>query len=63
MLNLESALEKINQFTPEQREEVIKFIEFIDFKSKEQTMENENIPLSENRIAEDININEKDFFA
>lgn len=36
MLNLESAIEKINQFTPKQREEVIKFIEFIDFKYKQK---------------------------
>ncbi|MGI0482440.1 hypothetical protein ACN4EE_16860 [Geminocystis sp. CENA526] len=33
MLTLESAIQKIQQFSPEQKEEVIKFIEFIDFKS------------------------------
>jgi hypothetical protein len=40
MLTLESAIEKIQQFSPEQREEIIKFIEFIDFKSH-QTQFNE----------------------
>ncbi len=38
MLSLESAIQKINQFTPKQQEEVIKFIEFIDFKDKQQAM-------------------------
>ena len=36
MLNLESAIKKINQFTPKQREEVIKFIEFIEFTNKQK---------------------------
>lgn len=63
MLNLESAIEKINQFTPKQREQVIKFIEFIDFKYKQQIIENENTSLSKNQIADDTNMNEKDFFA
>jgi len=42
MLNLESAIQKIQQFSPEQKEEVIKFIEFIDFKYH-QTQFNELI--------------------
>lgn len=42
MLTLESAIQKIQQFSPEQKEEVIKFIEFVDFKSH-QTQSNESI--------------------
>lgn len=39
MLTLELAITKIHQFTPEQREEVIKFIEFIDHKYNQQIKE------------------------
>jgi len=42
MLTLESAIQKIQQFSPEQKEEVIKFIEFVDSKSH-QTELNELI--------------------
>jgi predicted ATPase len=39
MLTLELAMAKIHQLTPEQREEVIKFIEFIDYKYNQQITE------------------------
>lgn len=56
MLTLESAIQKIQQFSPEQKEEVIKFIEFIDFKSY-QTQLNElpkEKPLSFTESAKDF---------
>ncbi len=36
MLTLEMAIQKIRQFTPEQRNQVIKFIEFLEFQSNHQ---------------------------
>ena len=41
MLTLEMAIQKIRQFTPEQRNQVIKFIEFLEFESNHQ-QENTN---------------------
>lgn len=38
MLTLEMAIQKIQQFSPEQRNEVIKFIEFIDFKTNQDSL-------------------------
>jgi len=37
MITLEMAIQKIQQFSPEQRNEVIKFIEFIDFKTNQDS--------------------------
>ncbi len=36
MLTLEMAIQKIRQFPPEQRNQVIKFIEFLEFQSNHQ---------------------------
>lgn len=36
MLSLEAAIEKIKQLTPEQQQEVFKFVEFIDFKQQQE---------------------------
>lgn len=36
MLTLEMAIQKIQQFPPEQRNKVIEFIEFLDFQSSRQ---------------------------
>jgi hypothetical protein len=35
MLSLEMAIQKIQQFSPEQRNQVIQFIEFLDFSSSQ----------------------------
>jgi Protein of unknown function (DUF2281) len=35
MITLEMAIQKIQQFPPEQRNQVIQFIEFLDFKSSQ----------------------------
>ena len=37
MITLEMAIQKIQQFSPKQRNEVIKFIEFIDFKTNQDS--------------------------
>ncbi len=37
MLSLETAIQKIQQFTPEQRHQVIQFVEFLDFASNQAT--------------------------
>lgn len=37
MLSLETTLQKIQQFTPEQRSQVIQFVEFLDFASSQAT--------------------------
>ncbi|MGK7882038.1 MAG: DUF2281 domain-containing protein [Crocosphaera sp.] len=37
MLSLEAAIEKIKQLPPEEQQEVFKFIEFIDFKNKQES--------------------------
>ena len=43
MLTLEMAIEKIQQFPPEQRNKVIEFIEFLDFQaSQTKTIEPKN---------------------
>jgi phosphoketolase len=36
MLNIETAIQKIQQFTPEQRNRVIEFVDFIEFQSSHQ---------------------------
>lgn len=36
MLSLETAIQRIQHFTPEQRNKVIEFIEFIEFQSSHQ---------------------------
>jgi hypothetical protein len=35
MLTIEMAIQKIQQFPPEQRNQVIQFVEFLDFKSNQ----------------------------
>ncbi|MCC3431383.1 MAG: DUF2281 domain-containing protein [Microcoleus sp. PH2017_04_SCI_O_A] len=43
MLSLEMAIEKIQHFSPEQRNKVIEFIEFLEFQaSQTQTIEQKN---------------------
>lgn len=37
MLSLEMAIQKIQQFSPEQRNQVIQFVEFLDFSSSHAT--------------------------
>ncbi len=43
MLSLEAAIEKIKQLTPEQQQEVFKFIEFIDFKHQQESEIENNV--------------------
>lgn len=43
MLTLEMAIEKIQQFPPEQRNKVIEFIEFLDFQSSRQQVADSTI--------------------
>jgi hypothetical protein len=45
MLTLEMAIQKIQQFTPEQRNKVIEFIEFLEF----QSSQTENIDQQTNK--------------
>lgn len=48
MLTLEMAIQKIQQFPPEQRNQVIQFIEFLDFStSKATTATEQNSPDAE----------------
>ncbi len=37
MLSLETAIQKIQHFTPEQRHQVIQFVEFLEFASNQTT--------------------------
>lgn len=39
MLSLETAIQKIQQFSPEQRNKVIEFIEFLEFQANKPTLE------------------------
>jgi hypothetical protein len=45
MLTLEMAIQKIQQFSPEQRHKVIEFIEFLDFAANQAITAPEAIPL------------------
>ena len=49
MLSLEAAIEKIKQLTPEQQQEVFKFIEFIDFKHQQESEIENNVFSSQTR--------------
>ncbi len=49
MLSLEAAIEKIKQLTPEQQQEVFKFVEFIDFKQQRETKIENNVVFSQTR--------------
>jgi predicted 3-demethylubiquinone-9 3-methyltransferase (glyoxalase superfamily) len=39
MLTLEMAIQKIQQFPPEQRNQVIQFVEFLEFQANKTTLE------------------------
>lgn len=36
MLTLETAIQKIKEFTPEQQQKVIEFVEFLEFKTQHE---------------------------
>jgi hemerythrin superfamily protein len=54
MLTLEMAIQKIQQFTPEQRNKVIEFIEFLEF----QSSQTENIDQQTNKEPQKISFAE-----
>ncbi|MEG4028386.1 MULTISPECIES: DUF2281 domain-containing protein [unclassified Microcoleus] len=49
MLTLEMAIQKIQQFPPEQRNKVIEYIEFLEFQAHRQQEKQPEIPLEQNQ--------------
>ncbi len=45
MLTLEIAIQKIHQFSPEQRNKVIEYIEFLEFQARREQESQTEIPL------------------
>jgi hypothetical protein len=52
MLTLEMAIQKIQQFTPEQRNKVIEFIEFLEFQSNRSASEQTHQEVQKTSFAE-----------
>ena len=48
MLTLEMAIQKIQLLSPEQRNKVIEYIEFLEFQARQQQQEIENLALPSN---------------
>jgi len=49
MLTIEIAIQKIQQFPPEQRNKVIEYIEFLEFQAYRQQEKQTETPLEENQ--------------
>jgi len=49
MLTLEMAIQKIQQFPPEQRNKVIEYIEFLEFQAHRQQEKQPQTPLEQNQ--------------
>lgn len=54
MLTLEMAIQKIHQFSPEQRNKVIEYIEFLEFQARREQENQTETPLEQNQEIENL---------